>query len=197
MISDEYEEDLNDLDLKEFKSEDSDEGDVYEVVDQLGILGNVQEDQMQAKLENTSTPKKNTDEHDKTNLDNEQETAMEKLQLGSLYIALQQMRRAAKSNLSAIERIQNIVKENPSMAFLKKIIKPMCEMVPEDPLNAVINMIHVPNNAVPSTMKYNVAEVQVKNIIPIKILENGKFKHKYPVCDKVMISWGGGHRFSH
>ena len=72
MISDEYEEDLDDLDLKEFKSADSNEGDVYEVADQLGILGNVQEDQMQAKLENTCEPKKHTDEHDKTNLDNEQ-----------------------------------------------------------------------------------------------------------------------------
>ena len=39
MISDKYEEDLDDLDPKEFKSEDSDkdEGDVYEVADQLGI----------------------------------------------------------------------------------------------------------------------------------------------------------------
>ena len=46
MISDEYEEDLDDLDWKEFKSADSDEdqGEVYEVADQLGILGNVQED---------------------------------------------------------------------------------------------------------------------------------------------------------
>ena len=86
-------------------------------------------------------------------MDNEQETAKEKLQLGSLYIALQQMRRAAKLILFAIERIQNIVKENPSVAFLKKIIKPMCEMVPEDPLNAIVNMIHVPHNAVPITMK--------------------------------------------
>ena len=76
------------------------------------------------------------------------------------------------------------------MAFSKKIIKPMCEMVPEDPFNAVVNMIHVPNNAFPGTMKYNVAEVPIKNIIPIKILENGKFKHKCPMCDKVMISWG-------
>ena len=42
MISDEYEEDLDDLGLKEFKSADSDddEGDVYEVADQLGTLGN-------------------------------------------------------------------------------------------------------------------------------------------------------------
>ena len=48
------------------------------------------------------------------------------------------------------------------MAFLKKIITPMCEMVPEDPLNAVVNMIHVPKNTVPSTTKYNVAEVQAK-----------------------------------
>ena len=102
---------------------------MYEVADQSGILGNVQEDQMQATLKKTSEPKKHTNEHDKTNLDNEQETAKEKLQLGSLYIALQQMRRAAKLNLSAIDRILNIVKENPSMAFLKKIIKPMCEMV--------------------------------------------------------------------
>ena len=41
-------------------------------------------------------------------------------------------------------------------------------------------------------MKYNVAEVQVKIIIPIKILKNGKFKYKCPICDKVMVSWGGG-----
>ena len=152
---------MDELDPEEFKSDDSDEGDVYEVTDQLGTLGNVQEDQMQAKLGKTSKPKKNTDEHYKTNLDNEHETAEEKLQLGSLYIALQQMRRAAKLNLSAIDRILNIMKDNPSMAFLKKIIKPMCEKVPEDPLNAVVNMIYVPKNAVPSTMKYNVAEVQV------------------------------------
>ena len=77
-------------------------------------------------------------------MNNEKETAEEKLQLGLLYIALQQMRRAAKLNLSAIDRILNIVRDNPSMEFLKKIIKPMCEMVPEDPLNADVNMIHVP-----------------------------------------------------
>ena len=52
MISDEYEEeDLDELDPKEFKSEDSDEdeGDVYEVTDHLGILGNVHEDKMQSQ----------------------------------------------------------------------------------------------------------------------------------------------------
>ena len=193
MISDEYEEeDLDDLDLKELKSEDSDEdeGDVYEVADQLGIFGNVQEDQMQAKLEKTSEPKKNTDEHDKTNLDNGKETVEKKLQLGSLYIALQQMRRDAKLNLSAIDRILNIIKDNPSMAFFRKIIQPICEMVPEDPLNAVVNMIHVPKSAVPGTTKYNIAEVQVKKVILIKILKNEKFRHECPLCDKVMVSWG-------
>ena len=66
----------------------------------------------------------------------------------------------------------------------------MCEMVPEDPLNAVVNMIHVPKNTVPGTTKYNIAEVQVKKVIPIKILENGKFKYKCPMCDKVVVSWG-------
>ena len=177
MISNEYEEDLDELNLKEYKSDnsDEDEGDVYKVTDQLGILGNVQKDKMQAKLRETAEPKKNADEHDKTTFDNEHETAEEKLQLGSLYIATGQMRRAAKLNLSAIDRILNIMKDNPSMGFLKKIIKPMCEMVPRDPLNAVVNMIHMPKNAVPSTTKYNVAEVQVKKVIPIKILENGKF----------------------
>ena len=46
MISDEYEEDFDDLDPKEFQPADSDEdeGDVYKLADQLGILGNVQED---------------------------------------------------------------------------------------------------------------------------------------------------------
>ena len=67
MISDEYEEDLDELDPKEFKSDDSDEdeGDVYEVADQLGILGNVQEAKMQAEPGETAEPKKNTNEHEK------------------------------------------------------------------------------------------------------------------------------------
>ena len=63
MISDKYEEEyLDELDLKEVKSDDSneDEGDVYKVTDQLGILGNVQEDKMQAKLGETAEPKKST-----------------------------------------------------------------------------------------------------------------------------------------
>ena len=57
MISDKHEEEnLDELDLKESKSGDSneDEGDVYEVTNQLGILGNVQEDKMQAKLGETA-----------------------------------------------------------------------------------------------------------------------------------------------
>ena len=73
---------------------------------------------MKAKLGETAEPKKNNDEHEKSNFDNEHETAEEKLQLGSLYIALQQMRRAAKLNLSAIDRILNIMKDNLSVAFL-------------------------------------------------------------------------------
>ena len=54
------EEDLDELDPKEFKSEDSDEdeSDVYEVADELGILGNVQEDKMQAQLGETALPQK-------------------------------------------------------------------------------------------------------------------------------------------
>ena len=191
MISDEVEEeDLDELDPKEFKSEDSDEdeGDVYEVADRLGILGNVNEDKKQAELCETPKPLKKANKDDKIN---EHETVDEKLQLGSLYITLQQMRRAAKLNLSAIDRILKLVKENPSIAFLKKIIKPMCEQVPEDPLNSVINMIHIPTNAVPGTTKYSVAEVEAKKVIPIKILQNGKFVHKCPMCDKVMVSWDG------
>ena len=57
LISEEVkEEDLDELDPKEFKSEDSDEdeGDVYEVADKLGILGNVQEDKMQVQLGETT-----------------------------------------------------------------------------------------------------------------------------------------------
>ena len=62
LISEQVEEDLNELDPREFKSEDSDEdeGDVYEVADKLGILGNVQEDKMQAQLGETAPPQKKT-----------------------------------------------------------------------------------------------------------------------------------------
>ena len=128
--------------------------------------------------------------NNKYNQINEVETAEEKLQLGSLYIALQQMRRAAKLNLSAMERILNIVKENPSMAFLKTIIKPMCEMVPEDPLNAVVNMIHVPKNTVPGITKYNVTEVQTKK--KLFLLKYCKMENLCTSAQCVRKSWYHG-----
>ena len=190
MISDEVEEeDLDELDPKEFKSEDSDEdeGDVYEVADRLGILGNVNEDKKQAELCETPKPSKKANKDDKIN---EHETVDEKL-VGFFIYCPTANAKGSKIEPFSIDRILKLVKENPSIAFLKKIIKPMCEQVPEDPLNSVVNMIHIPTNAVPGTTKYSVAEVEAKKVIPIKILQNGKFVHKCPMCDKVMVSWGG------
>ena len=53
------EEDLDELDPKELSEDsDEDEGDVYEVADKLGILGNVQEGKLQAQLGETAPPQK-------------------------------------------------------------------------------------------------------------------------------------------
>ena len=100
------------------------------------------------------------------------------------------MRHAAKLNLSAIDRLQNLVRENPTMAFLQNIVKPLCEIVPQDPINALVDLIHVPKKPFPADTKYNVTDVTHEKAILIKVLQNGKFVHKCPICKLVKVSWG-------
>ena len=65
----------------------------------------------------------------------------------------------------------------------------MCEMVPEDPLNVVINMIHVTKNTVPGITKYNVTEVQVKKLFLLKYC---KMKNLCTSAQCVRKSWYHG-----
>ena len=97
ITNDEDEEDLDELDPKEFKSEDSneDEGDIYDILDEMGMLGNVAEDKVK---ENAQKEGKKMKDFDKQKSYDKGETAEDKLLIGSLYIALKQMRHAAKLN---------------------------------------------------------------------------------------------------
>ena len=86
--------------------------------------------------------------------------------------------------------MQNLVRENPTMAFLQNIVKPLCEIVPQDPINALVDLIHVPKKPFPADTKYDATDVTHEKVIPIKVFQNGKFVHKCPICKLVKVSWG-------
>ena len=57
--------------------------------------------------------------------------------IGSLYLSLKEMRKGVKLTLKGLTWIQELVEKYPSVDFLYKILKPMSEIMPQNPLNAI------------------------------------------------------------
>ena len=55
----------------------------------------------------------------------------------SLYLSLKEMRKGAKLTLKSLMWIQELIEKYPSVDFLYKILKPMSEIMPQNPLNAI------------------------------------------------------------
>ena len=62
----------------------------------------------------------------------------------------------------------------------------MCEILPKDPINAVVPLIHVP----PTESKYNVMPITEKKPVPKRKIINGKMVHECPLCNLQKVSWG-------
>ena len=68
------------------------------------------------------------------------------------------MQKAAKLNHHALGHIQKIVERKPELAYLNDIFRPMCEILPKDPINTIVPLIHVP----PTESKYDVMPITEK-----------------------------------
>ena len=57
--------------------------------------------------------------------------------IGSLYLSLKEMRKGAKLTLKGLMWIQELIEKYPSVDFLYKILKPVSEIMWQNPLNAI------------------------------------------------------------
>ena len=105
-------EDKDYVEPKKTNDKDTDnENDIYEIVDDLGFLGNVEQEKMEV---NTSKEKEIKDKWDK--IAQEEET-WEQKQMASLQKVLLEMKQAPELNLAAIEKISNLVEETLLLDF--------------------------------------------------------------------------------
>ena len=134
---------------------------------------------------NTSKEKEIKDKWDK--IPQEEET-WEQKQMASLQKALLEMTRAAELNLAAIEKINNFMEENPSIGFLKALFKPVYDIVQNDKLKCMVDKFNVAKFLCLGQTKY-VSEVVSEKTVPLKLKENGKLRHKCPICGLIKVSW--------
>ena len=99
------------------------------------------------------------------------------------------MKQAAELNLAAIEKINNLVEENHSIIFLKTLFKPKNDIVQNDKLKCMADKFNVAKSPCLGKTKYNVSEVVSEITVPLKLKENGKLRHKCPICGLIKVSW--------
>ena len=120
-------------------------------------------------------------------------TDEDKKALGVLFLSIKQMRKAAKLNPSALTRIQNLIIEYPSLKFLYKLLKPVTEIMPEQPINTIVPVVNLPG-LVPTSggTKYPTQEKTELKLMPKKYLMSGKvmFCCSAEDCDFTRPSWG-------
>ena len=120
-------------------------------------------------------------------------TDLDRRAIGYFYLSLKEMRRGAKLTLKGLTRMQELVETYPTMDFLYKVLKPVSEVMPQNPINTIppiFMMAGVDYTAGGS--KYNTEPI--KKITPKKFVDGkGKLGYKCsaPGCNVQYISWGG------
>ena len=96
------------------------------------------------------------------------------------------MKCVAKLNLAAIEKINDLVEENPSIGFLKTLFKPMY-IFQNDKLKFMADNFNVAKSPCLGTSKYNVSGVVLQKNCTIK--RKGKWENKTQICGLIKVSW--------
>ena len=210
--------DLDDLSPAEFLSsgeEEEDYDNYFQIAEDLNILGDAKKKSNgsdKQRVKKTSRPEQ-TDEigepsakKQKKMRKNEMEketsdkevllekigdmTEVDRRAIGNFYLSLKELRKGAKITLNALTRLQELVQKYPSLDFLYKVVKPITEVMPQDPVNSLPPLLMM--SAVRgSGEKYQTEKVT--KICPKRFVdENGKLSHKCgaPGCPEIAVSWG-------
>ena len=193
--------DLDELSPAEFLSsgeEDNDTANFLEIAEDLGILGDTTKtsdgNRPLKKQKTAMKEKEKADNTDKNKLLEEigNMTEVDRKAIGSFYLSLKELRKGAKMTLNALTRMQELVEKYPSLDFLYKVVKPITEVMPQNPLNSlqpILMMSGVDYRG--GGAKYKTEAV--KKITPKRFVdENGKLGHKCgaPGCPEISVSWG-------
>ena len=201
-------------------SESEKDGDnLYEILDDMDFLGAVDEkanardgskspDRKKIRID----PKGSEEDKSKQQRDEENESAgpstskggkkqrlkdalgemdeNDKKAVGALFLSIKQMRKAAKLNLAALTRLQDLITKYPSMKFVNKLLKPVAEIMPEQPINSIVPLLEC--RGLTTGIKYKMQEPTEIKLTPKKYLQAGKvmFRCSAEGCEFTKVSWG-------
>ena len=117
----------------------------------------------------------------------------DKKAVGALFVSIKQMRKAAKLNLAALTRLQDLITKYPSMKFVNKLLKPVAEIMPEQPINSIVQLLECRGLTTTSGgIKYKMQEPTEIKLTPKKYLQAGKvmFRCSAEGCEFTKVSWG-------
>ena len=216
--------DLDELSPAEFLTESEDEEDmdnIYNILEDLDFLGEVPDKKTKTENPEPETKKRRMDgkststetgqdqpstsgvtpetsaEDKKKKLQEELDEMSEqdKKAIGALFLSIKQMWKAAKLNLSTLTRIQRLITEYPSLKFLYKLLKPVTEIMPEEPINTLAPVMQYKGLVVTSGggggVKYQTQPKTKLKLNPKKYLKSGKvmFRCSAEGCDFNKPSW--------
>ena len=201
--------DLDDMSVADYLMSDEDEQDketMFEILEEMDFLGSETKkrkmtESEEQKVENrkkkkakTEASEINQDEVDATNKQNISKEIMgmdevDRKAVGAFFVSLKVMRKAAKLNLHALTWLQELARKYPCLDFIYKIMKPISEIMPENPINSIAPILQMSGvRAVMGGQKYEIDNV-IK-IVPKQIIVDGRIKHKYSACEFEKVSWG-------
>ena len=197
--------DLDDLSAADFITSDEDDDEtVMEILDEMDFLGSMSETKKRKVTESEEEndqgrkKKKMEAEASKAKEGNERKRIAKEIgemdeidrkAVGAFFLSLKKMRRAAKLNLRALTRLQELAGKYPCLHFLYKIMKPISEIMPENPINTVTPILQMVGVTVAiGGQKYDTENVL--KVVPKRLLVDGKIKHKCSACEFERASWG-------
>ena len=211
--------DLDDLSPVEFITSDEESMDnenFTEILDELDFLGRDTEMKIhkrslgENKNEKKRKTEKLTNERKKCEIQkNEKENSydkrrhqqqkeainsmdeMERRGIGALFRSIKEMRKAAKLNLSALTRLQELAAKYPSLDFMYKVMKPVSEIMPDTQINSLKPILEIVGLE-PTTGGQKYSTESVVKIIPKRFVKAGRIHHRCSLvnCKFERVSWG-------
>ena len=202
--------DLDDLSAADYVTSDKDERDdetMIEILEEMDFLASDAKkrkmtESKEQNLERRKKKKTETEESKATEVTDDKGNGRKNISkeisemdeidrkaVGAFFLSLKEMRRAAKLNLRALTRLHELARKYPCIDFLYKIMKPISEIMPENPINTVTPILQMVGvKAATGGQKYETDNV-VK-IVPKRLVVHGRIKHKCSACDFEKASWG-------
>ena len=184
--------DLDDLSVANYLTSDEDEQDeetMFEILEEMDFLGSETKKRKMTESEEQKVEnrKKKKTETEASEINQDEANAMKKQNIskeimgmdevdrkavGAFFVSLKEMRKAAKLNLQALTWLHELARKYPSLDFIYKIMKPISEIMPENPINSIAPILQMAGvRAVMGRQKYETENV-IK-IVPKCIVVDG------------------------